>query len=595
MPRKIQQDQQYDVVIVGGGVSGATVAHKLSHAGKRVLLLEAGSPDAMDPAKYRSILDRYYGMGGLRSTPNGPYPVNLDALSPGTPSPDPYYIQRGPHNFMSDYLRMLGGSTLHWQGTSLRLVPNDFRMQSIYGRGIDWPITYDDLESHYREAEGIIGVSADVEDQKNLGVWFADGYVYPMSKLPPSVVDQFFDSRLTKATVGLYGGDYPIRVVGIPVGRNSSPNPNYEGGRGYQVLSSIGNRDAGNRCQGNSNCLPLCPVQAKYSALKTINVAKLTGRLEVRSQSVASRLVIDSGTGRITGVEYKLYKNPQESEFTTEYVSGTVVVLAANAIQNAVLMMASGISDASDQLGRNLMDHPYVGFYGLAPQPVFPFRGPDTTSGIESLRDGAFRSVHASFRASLANWGWSGEPVGTVGQLLSQQVFGCDFRQKLRDRMTRMVKLGVMFEQLPTPTNRVSIDVSELDQLGNFRPILNYDYDNYSLDGVCAVMDKVWPAIIAYAQIEDQTNFDAPLAGSQAITYQGRKLNVMGSGHVVGTHRMGTHRNNSVVDSHMRSWDHGNLYAVGPGSMVTVGTANPTLTSVALSARAADFVLTDLG
>ena len=75
---------------------------------------------------------------------------------------------RRPNDFMSDYLRMLGGTSLHWQGTSLRLVPNDFRMQSVYGHGLDWPIGYDDLEPAYRRAEEEIGVSADVEDQRHL-------------------------------------------------------------------------------------------------------------------------------------------------------------------------------------------------------------------------------------------------------------------------------------------------------------------------------------------------------------------------------------------------------------------------------------------
>jgi choline dehydrogenase-like flavoprotein len=592
MPSAENNQPHYDVVVVGGGVCGATIAHKLSQAGKRVVLLDAGSSDAMDPDRYRSMLTNYYSMGGLRGLPNGPYPINHDALSPGTTDTDPYYVQRGPVNFMSDYLRMLGGSTLHWQGTSLRLVPNDFKMQTMYGQGVDWPISYDDLEPHYREAEQIIGVSADVEDQRNLGVWFPDDYVYPMTKLPPSVVDQFFEARLQGVTVGLAGGDYPVRVVPIPVGRNSSPNPKYNNGRGYTPLSSVGSRDAGNRCQGNSNCLPLCPVQAKYNALKTVRFAEQTGLLEVRTQCVASKLLVENG--RISRVEYKRYTDPDSPTFQTELVSGTIIVLAANAIQNAVLMLGSNFPDPSGQLGRNLMDHPYVGFYGLAPQPVYPFRGPDTTSGVESLRDGAFRKAHASFRASLANWGWSGEPSGTVSELLSQQVFGRGFRDKLRDRMTRMVKLGVMFEQLPNAQNSVTIDSAQLDKLGNFRPILSYDYDDYTMDAICAVMDKVWPSIVEHAAIEDQTNFNVTAGGSQGVTYQGRKFNIMGSGHLVGTHRMGRSKVDSVVDSDLRSWEYSNLFAVGPGSMVTVGTANPTLTAVALSARAADAMLKDL-
>jgi choline dehydrogenase-like flavoprotein len=587
------QTLEYDVVIVGGGVAGAVIAHKLSRAGKHVLILEAGTSDVMDPAIYRKYLDTYYTMGGLRSLPNGPYPHNPDALSPNDATSTPYYVQPNQPNFLSDYLRMLGGSTLHWQGTSLRMVPNDFRMQSTYGQGVDWPVTYDDLEPGYREAEREIGVCADVEDQRIFGVWFPDGYVYPMKKMPQSVIDQFFDEKLRGSTVPLYGGEYPLRVISIPVGRNSTPNPAYDNGRGYVPVSAVGDRDSGNRCQGNSNCLPLCPVQAKYNALKTIAAALRTGKVDIRGQCVASRLLIDPGTGRITAVEYKRYTDPSKAVWTTETVTGKIVVLAANAIQNAVLMLASQVSDNSGQLGRNLMDHPYLVFFGLAPRPVWPFRGPDTTSGVESLRDGKFREKHASFRASLGNWGWSGEPRTSVLALLQQQQFGTSFRSQLRDRLNRMVKFGAMLEQLPDPNNRVTIDPAHTDALGNYLPVLSYSYADYTLAGAVAAAETVWPAITQRAGIDDQTSAIVP-GGSQIVSYQGKDMYLGGSGHVVGTHRMGRDRNDSVVDSDLRSWSHPNLYAVGAGSMVTIGTANPTLTVVALSFRAADSILAEL-
>ena len=587
------QTPEYDVVIVGGGVAGAVIAHKLSRATKLVLILEAGTSDAMDPANYRKYLDTYYTMGGTRNLPNGPYPHNPDALSPNDATNAPYYVQPNQPNFLSDYLRMLGGSTLHWQGTSLRMVPNDFRMQSTYGKGVDWPVTYDELEPGYREAEREIGVSADVEDQRIFGVWFPEGYVYPMKKMPQSIVDKFFDEKLSGATVPLYGGEYPLRVISIPVGRNSTPNPAYDHGRGYLPISAVGDRDSGNRCQGNSNCLPLCPVQAKYNALKTIAAARRAGKVDIRSQCVASRLLIDPGSGRITAVEYKRYADPGKAVWTTETVTGKIIVLAANAIQNAVLMLASQVSDSSGQLGRNLMDHPYLVFFGLAPRPVWPFRGPDTTSGVESLRDGKFREKHASFRASLGNWGWSGEPRTSVLALLAQQQFGSTFRCQLRDRLNRMVKFGAMLEQLPDPSNRVTIDPAHTDALGNYLPVLSYGYADYTLDGAMAVAETVWPAITQRTGIDDQTSTIVP-GGSQMVSYQGRNMYLGGSGHVVGTHRMGRSRKDSVVDSDLRSWSHPNLYAVGAGSMVTIGTANPTLTVVALAFRAADSILAEL-
>ena len=586
----------YDAVIVGGGVAGALVARVLSQAGRSVLILEAGITGAMNPDTYREYLQTLYTEGGVRGMPNGPYPWNAAAPSPGIPNaPEEYYKYDTPMQFMSDYLRMLGGTTLHWQGTSLRLVPNDFRMQSTYGQALDWPITYDDLEPAYRRAEAELGVAADVEDQRLFGVWFPEGYVYPMHRMPQSRVDHFFDAALTGRSVKLFGGSYPLKVISIPVARNSTPNPKYSLGEGYDAVPAVGDRDQGQRCQGNSVCMPLCPVQAKYTALKTIAVLARKPTVEIRTQCVASKLVIDPETGNITGVEYKHYEKPGGGKFRVHTAHGTLVVLAANAIENATLLLASNAANSSGQVGRNLMDHPYLYAWGYSPTPVYPFRGPDTTSGVESLRDGRFREVHASFRASLANWGWSSEPGNQISLLLAQQTYGTALRRQLAHRMARMVKIGFMFEQLPAPTNRVTIDPRHRDQLGNYRPVLSYGYADYSLKGVEAAVKTVWPTITKYASVQDETVYPNPAPGGyQRVTYNGTGYNLMGSGHIVGTHRMGSSRKDSVTDRNMKAWDHPNLYVVGAGNQVTIGTANPTLTAAALSLRAADAMLRDL-
>jgi choline dehydrogenase-like flavoprotein len=589
----------YDAVIVGGGVMGALVARVLSQAGKSVLILEAGIEGAMNPDTYRQYLQTLYTEGWWRGLPNGPYPWNASAPSPGIPSPPngaayPYYQYATNVHFLSDYLRMLGGTTLHWQGTSMRLVPNDFRMRSAYGHAENWPITYDDLEPAYRRAEAELGVSADVEDQRIFGVWFPEGYVYPMHRMPPSRVDQFFDGALQGKTVKLSGGSYPLRVISIPVARNSTPNPKYDLGEGYDAVPAVSDRDQGQRCQGNSVCMPICPVQAKYTALKTIAALARTPTVDIRTQAVASKLLIDKETGRITGVEYKRYDKPGSTTCTLETAHGTLVVLAANAIENATLLLASNAANSSGQVGRNLMDHPYLYVWGLAKSRVFPFRGPDTTSGVESLRDGQFRTVHASFRASLSNWGWSGEPGNTIKTLLQANTYGTALREQLADQMTRMVKIGFMFEQLPSADNRVTIDPQYRDALGNYRPVLAYHYQDYSLKGIEAAVNTVWPAITGYAGIENKTSYPAGAPGYQHVVYNGAGYNLMGSGHIVGTHRMGSHRKDSVTDRNMKTWDHPNLYVVGTGNQVTIGTANPTLTGAALSIRAAEAMLQEL-
>ena len=588
------ESRNYDVVVVGGGVSGAVAALKLSRAGKNILLLEAGIQDPEKPVNYDQFLHNFYTMGLGRSAPNAPYPVNPSALSPGDSANDPYFIQKGPQNFLSDYLRMLGGTTLHWQGTSVRMLPHDFQMQTTYGRALDWPISYDDLEPYYREAEGEIGVCANVEEQRNHGVWFPHGYVFPMQRMSQSLGDQFLMSRLGDATIGLYGGQYPLRVVSMPVARNANPNPLYNGGKAYNPAGAAGFEATGERCQGNSSCTPLCPVQAKYNALKTLVAATKTGRLTVQTRCVASKLQIDPVSGRITGVEYKRYEAPGGPAVATEVAAGTIVVLAANAIENAVLLLASGITDQSGQVGRNLMDHPYINLFALAPVPVYPFRGPDTTSGVESLRDGKFREKHAAFRGGMGNWGWNGDPANSVKDLLARGWFGRDFRRLLHDKLTRMFKIGTMIEQLPNPENRVTIDPTATDFLGNQRPVLTYTYDDYTLDAALAIIGVFWPKVLELSGMQDKTDFRAALTGTQMVTHRGQTFSLAGSGHLVGTHRMGNSPAVSVTDANLRVWAHTNLYVVGAGSMVTIGTSNPTLTAAALSMRAADHIIKEL-
>ena len=90
----------------------------------------------------------------------------------------------------STYSRVLGGTTRHWEAKALRMVPDDFEMRSKFGQGRDWPVSYDELEPYYQQAERELGVSGDVEDQDYAGLTFAEGYVLPMHRMPPSWLDQ---------------------------------------------------------------------------------------------------------------------------------------------------------------------------------------------------------------------------------------------------------------------------------------------------------------------------------------------------------------------------------------------------------------------
>ena len=187
----------YDVVVVGAGPAGAIVAAELGAAGRRVLVLEAGPAAGRTWAEYQGNVERSTRPPRRRcrtrpTSPSdgAPFPDVLDItrLEPGGPQDDGgYFVQEGPLPFSSDYLRSAGGTTLHWLGTCLRMLPHDFehgrRATASVATGRSATTTW---TRFYERAEREFGVAGDVADQEYLGMRFSPDYVYPMHRIPPS-------------------------------------------------------------------------------------------------------------------------------------------------------------------------------------------------------------------------------------------------------------------------------------------------------------------------------------------------------------------------------------------------------------------------
>jgi choline dehydrogenase-like flavoprotein len=595
---KAASETFYDAVIVGAGISGAIIAKELSRAGKRVLILEAGPGEEMDTAGYDAYLARFYAdafkdnQSPFPRTDNAPMPRSSDVrpIRAGHPEASAYIVQSGPFATDSTYTRVLGGTTLHWEGKTLRMLPEDFEIGSRYGQGRDWPISYDELEPFYREAEREIGVSADVEDQAYLGITFHPGYVYPMRGLPLSYLDKVVAKNLDGMPVDLDRQRYELKVRPFPQGRNGIPNPHYDGGKGFRPDGAVSTSqvEEGGRCQGNNNCVPLCPVQAKYNALKTLSKSLQTGRVHILPQTVASKVHIDSATGRVSHIEYKTYPDPNGRGHTTGTVRGQIFVLSANAIENARLMLASGLSSSSGLVGRNLMDHAYLLAWGLLPEVAGTFRGTICTGGIVDLRGGSFRRDQAGFSIDIHNDGWAWAMGSPYTELLSivddRNKFGAELRRELVARISHQLQLAFMVEVLPNPSNRVAVDANYRDQLGNMRPVITYIMPDYTMRGV-AYARSLSRRIFQRTGTEDYTWYDP--ADYAYVTYGGEGFVIRGGNHLAGTHIMGKSARDSVVDANQRSWDHENLYLVGGGSMVSIGTCNITLTLAALCFKSA--------
>ena len=369
----------------------------------------------------------------------------------------------------------------------------------------------------------------------------------------PAIPQTFLDEAYARA---LTGTEYELRAT--PQARNS--------------VSGNG-RPA---CCGNASCIPICPIGAKYDATVHLSLAERNGAL-VHPQTTAMR--VEVGTeGRVTAIRFKRWDGSEG------VASGKVFVHAAHAIETPRLLLHSrsealpnGVANRSGQVGRNLMDHPTQLSWALSREPVWPYRGPLSTSSIETFRHGASRKDRPAMRIEIGNDGWSwpkGAPVSTAAELARQGLRGSELNAALRDQAARHVRLASQVEQLPDPDNRVTLDSNERDMYGVPLPRLAYRLDDYVRTGLAA-------ARAAHAEIFERL-------GSTGIEHRNAPE---GAGHIMGTARMGNDPKSSVVDRDLRSHDHANLFILGSAVFFPTGaTANPTLTIAALSLRSAGSV-----
>ena len=627
-----------DVAIVGSGFAGSLIAKELSQnpkmKGRKIVILEAGPP--IQP-NINGYMTRFYKASA--KVPESPYPPDLadsngELIAPadvaaGRPSAlmlsksnwnDPHqaYLDQSASErpFKSTYERLAGG-TSHWLGSTPRLVPADFKM-SLYRKDFpDWPIEYETVRPWYEKAEAELGVSADVDEQGFAGITFSKGYAYPMPRIPPSLLDQRVGRALAQLTddetkfIGMATPVTELKVRSLPAARNSQP---------YR------NRRA---CAGNTSCIPICPIQAKYDPTITLNEATNSGARLI-DHAVASEILVEND--HVSGINFVAYADETGPMTGNGCVKATIYVIAANGIETPRLLLmsrnegrtANGVANSSDMVGRNLMDHPQYLAWGLLPptEPVFPYRGPLVTSAIGDLCDGPFRTQRAAFRITLGNEGWSAvvggnlqfgaDPYVTTVDFINgmnssglnkknfsqladdnRALFGADLTQTLSSLISRQFRIAFAVEQSPDPRNRVTLS-SFTDALNLPRPQIAYDISDYTKQGIATafrtgklIFKKLGAVDFTERAEGDPAGFDEMIDGKR------EQLTYGGAGHVMGTYRMGDDPKTSVVDSWQRSHDHQNLYLVGSGAFPTVGTANPTLTLSALALRTADRIVAD--
>lgn len=521
-----------DVAIVGSGVAGAIVAARLAAAGTKVLLVEAGP--RVDRAEAAGLLLR----ARDHAAPHVVYPDVAHAPRPRFGAPDAYFVHQGPDVYPGIFERRVGGTTWHWLGTAIRLLPRDFRMRSRFGVGVDWPLTYDDLEPWYVEAERELGVAGDPT------VGPPRSAPYPMPPIPLSYADQ---------RVAAAGATLGLRIAATSQARNSV---------------AYGGRPP---CAGSGSCVPICPIGAKYDGGVHVAQAERAGA-QVLDNAVVTTVEADPrGVTGLRGLR------PDGSAFR---VTAKRYVLACNGIETPRLLLASasdvwpaGVANRSDQVGRNFMDHVLTAQLGLARDPIFVPRGPLSTAGSEDPRDPDSRGERAGFRVESFNTGWigaGGAPTQVAAELIRKGLRGPELDAAIRAHVSAQVRLAAMVEQLPDPQNRITAVTDQRDALGQPRVGLRWSIGAYTRAG----LDAARPLLTS-------------LMDAVGVSTQQTEPGLAAGHHPSGTCRMGADPRLSVVDADLRAHDLPNLHIVGSATFPTIGTANPTLTIAALALRLA--------
>ncbi|MHC1479373.1 GMC family oxidoreductase [Frateuria aurantia] len=531
------QKSSAEVVIIGAGVAGSMAAYKMAQAGIDVLVLESG------PELDRDQIVENFRNSPLKGDFMDPYPEKPWAPQPKfQPLDNGYLIQKGPSPYQAMYLRGVGGTTWHWAGEIFRLLPNDFRLKSLYGVGRDWPISYDDLEPYYHAAEVEMGVSGDTDLDS------PRSQPYPMSAIPLPYGQRRIQERM---------GEGRYAVSTLAQARNSRE---YDG------------RPA---CCGNNNCMPICPIGAMYNGGLTARKARDSGA-QIISNAVVYRLEADA-RGRIVAVHYL---DPMK---VSHRVTGKTFILAANGIESPKLLLISaddrhpqGIANSSGQVGRNLMDHPASSVEFFADEPVWFGRGPQRPAAFNNFRDGDYRRDYASTRIDLA----ATNPVRYLTEkLVAQGYYGDALNDKLAYQSQHYVLLKSLFEMLPDPDNRVVVSKTAKDAWGIPRLEVHYAFPEY----VNRAYDHC---------VQDFQHIVQTLGGKEAV-YSPRGV-YANNQHITGTMLMGSDPTDSVVDGQCRSHDHENLFIVGTGIMPSSACVNSTLTGAALALMGTDHAMNSL-
>jgi choline dehydrogenase-like flavoprotein len=561
---RAKAENTYDAIVVGSGISGGYAAKELTEKGLKTLVLERGGMVrhiADYPTATMNPWDAKYPRGRLpQAEMDAHYPVQKRTGYALTEYSQHFFVRDDEDPYAEtkrfDWIRgyHLGGRSLIWGRQTYRHSDLDFEANGKQGVGVDWPIRYADLAPWYDRVERFIGVSGQAEGLPQL----PDGVFQPPMEM--NCVEQ----ALKKGAEARF----PERRVTI--GRAAHLTAPTE----EQIALGRG------KCQYRNLCVRGCPFGAYFSSNSaTLVAAERTGNLKIRPNSIVTEVIFDPKKKRASGVRILDAATGQ-----TEAFYAKVIFLNASAINTAHILLNStsaafpnGFGNGSDQVGRNIMDHHlgvgagadvegYADMYysGRRPNGIYVPR-------FRNLGDAATKRTDYirgfGYQGGAGRLGWDREPGG----------FGEERKAKLTQPGPWVVRLGGFGEILPYADNRVVLNKDLKDKHG--LPTLTFDV---------SIRDN------EKAMRKDMANAAAEMleaAGFRNVrAYDGDYAPGLGI-HEMGAARMGRDPKTSVLNAHNQMHECKNVFITDGSAMASAACVNPSLTYMALTARAAAFAV----
>lgn len=548
----------YDAIVVGSGISGGWAAKELTEKGLKVLLLERGRPlehikdytnafkEAWDyPHRDKATEQMKQDYPVLKRD----YPLNESTFGMWANEKDSPYVEKKRFDWYRGY--QMGGRSLLWGRQSYRLNEQDFLANTKEGIAVDWPIRYADLAPWYDYVEGFAGISG---NRDGLDV-LPDGNYLPAMEL--NIVEKDIAARIKKT----FGGSRHLicgRTANI-----TEPKPEQ-------------NRV---NCQYRAKCWLGCPFGAYFSTQSaTLPAAVKTGNLTVRPYSIVTQVLYDQDKKRARGVEVLDSETQQTYEFTSK-----IIFLNASTFNSTWILMNSatdiwpgGLGSSSNALGRNVMDHHlntgavaevdgYLDSYYFGRRPT-GFYVPRFRNWGSDKRD-YLRGFGYQGRASRQDW----------RRDIAEMSIGLDLKQALTEPGHWTIGMGGFGEMLPHHDNRIYLDPKVKDKWG--LPVLTMEVelkDNEIRMRKDMMQDAV--EIFEAVGLKNVQGFDRGYNPGQGI-------------HEMGTARMGRDPKTSVLNGNNQVWDALNVFVTDGACMTSASCVNPSLTYMALTARAAHFAV----